>query len=82
MLIHIGGGNLISDERLIAALTPDSAPVKRLIAEAKSKSMLIDATCGKRTKTVFIMDSGHVVTAFASAETVLKNSRGKGENGE
>jgi regulator of extracellular matrix RemA (YlzA/DUF370 family) len=77
ILIHIGGGNLISDERLIAAVTPDSAPIKRLITEAKQKNMLIDATCGKRTKTVYIMDSGHIVIGFAGIETVQKNSQGE-----
>jgi regulator of extracellular matrix RemA (YlzA/DUF370 family) len=79
MLIHIGGGNLISDERVIAAVTPDSAPIKRFIADAKTNNLLIDATYGKRTKTVFIMDSGHVVLSFASPETVLKNAGGAGE---
>jgi regulator of extracellular matrix RemA (YlzA/DUF370 family) len=78
MLIHIGGGNMISDTRLIAVVSPEGAPIKRLIAEAKAKNLLIDATCGKKTKTVFIMDSGNVVLSFAEAETILKKSR----NGE
>jgi regulator of extracellular matrix RemA (YlzA/DUF370 family) len=83
MLIHIGGGNLISEERIVAVLSPDSAPVKRKIADSKAQNMLIDATYGKRTKTVFIMDSGHIVLSFASADTVFKNARGEnGENAE
>jgi regulator of extracellular matrix RemA (YlzA/DUF370 family) len=75
MLIHIGGGNLISDERLIAVVSPDGAPIKRLVTEAKAKSMLIDATCGKKTKTVFVMDSGHIVLSFAEANTIMKKSQ-------
>jgi regulator of extracellular matrix RemA (YlzA/DUF370 family) len=79
MLIHIGGGNLISEERIIAVLTPDSAPVKRTIADAKANNLLIDATYGKRTKTVFIMDSGHIVLSFSSPETVFKNAGDSGD---
>jgi regulator of extracellular matrix RemA (YlzA/DUF370 family) len=75
MLIHIGGGNMISDTRLIAVVSPVGAPIKRLIAEAKAKSLLIDATCGKKTKTVFVMDSGHIVLSSSEAETIMKKSR-------
>jgi regulator of extracellular matrix RemA (YlzA/DUF370 family) len=82
MLIHIGGGNLISDERIIAVVSPDSVPVKRLITDAKQNNLLVDATYGKRTKTVFVMDSGHIVLSFAGFETVLKNSRGGNEDAE
>jgi regulator of extracellular matrix RemA (YlzA/DUF370 family) len=79
MLIHTGGGNLISEERIVAVLSPDSLPIKRLIAEAKAQNLLIDATYGKRTKTVFIMDSGHIILSFASSETVSKNAGGANE---
>ena len=60
-LVNIGYGNLISVQRLIAVVSPDSAPIKRMISEARERSMLIDATFGRKTKTVLIMDSDHIV---------------------
>jgi len=60
-LINIGYGNMISAQRLIAAVSPDSAPIKRMVSEARERSMLIDATFGRKTRTVLIMDSDHVV---------------------
>ena len=60
-LVNIGYGNLISTQRLIAVVSPDSAPIKRMVSEARERSMLIDATFGRKTKTVLIMDSDHVV---------------------
>ena len=60
-LVNIGYGNLISTQRLIAVVSPDSAPIKRMVSEARERSMLIDATFGRKTRTVLIMDSDHVV---------------------
>ena len=60
-LIDIGFGNLVAAGRLIAVVSPDSAPIKRLIGEARDRSMLIDATFGRKTAAVLIMDSDHVV---------------------
>ena len=60
-LINIGFGNMVSAERVVAIVGPDSAPVKRLISEARERSMLIDATFGRKTAAVLIMDSDHVV---------------------
>ena len=60
-LVNIGYGNMISAQRLIAVVSPDSAPVKRLVSEARERSMLIDATFGRKTATVLVMDSDHVV---------------------
>ena len=60
-LINIGFGNMISAGRLIAIVSPDSAPIKRLSGEARDRSMLIDATFGRKTAAVLIMDSDHVV---------------------
>ena len=59
--INIGFGNLISAQRLIAVVSPDSAPVKRLVQESRDRGMLIDATYGRKTASVLIMDSDHVV---------------------
>lgn len=67
-LVNIGFGSLISVERLIAVVSPDSAPVKRLVQEARERGMLIDATFGRKTASVFIMDSDHVVLSALSTE--------------
>ena len=67
-LVNIGFGSLISAERLIAVVSPDSATVKRLVQEARDRGMLIDATFGRKTASVFIMDSDHVVLSALSTE--------------
>lgn len=69
-LLSIGFGNALSQERIISILTPDSAPVKRLIHLAKESGNLIDATCGRKTQSVIIMDSDHVITSAMSAEVL------------
>lgn len=60
-LINIGFGNLISAQRLLSVISPDSAPVKRLVQEARDRGMLIDASFGRKTKSVLIMDTDHVI---------------------
>ncbi len=67
-LINIGFGNLVSAQRLIAIVSPDSAPIKRLIQESRDRGMLIDATYGRKTAAVLIMDSDHVVLSALSTE--------------
>ncbi len=67
-LVNIGFGSLISVDRLIAVVSPDSAPVKRLVQEARDRGMLLDATFGRKTASVFIMDSDHVVLSALSTE--------------
>ncbi|MDD5807655.1 MAG: DUF370 domain-containing protein [Oscillospiraceae bacterium] len=67
-LINIGFGNMVSAERMLAVVSPDSAPIKRLIQESRERGMLIDATYGRRTASVFIMDSDHVVLSAIPAE--------------
>lgn len=69
-LINIGFGNLVSYSRIIAVVSPDSAPIKRIVQDAKANSMLIDATCGRRCKAVIITDSDHVVLSAISPETI------------
>ena len=66
--INIGFGNLVSVQRLIAVVSPDSAPVKRLVQESRARGMLIDATYGRKTASVLIMDSDHVVLSALAAE--------------
>lgn len=67
-LVNIGYGNMISAQRLIAVVSPDSAPVKRLVSEARERSMLIDATFGRKTAAVLVMDSDHVVLSGLPVE--------------
>ena len=69
-LINIGFGNMVSSARVIAIVSPESAPIKRIIQEAKDKGTLIDATYGRRTRAVLIMDSDQVVLSAVAPETV------------
>lgn len=69
-LINIGFGNILVANRIVAIISPDSAPVKRIIQEARERGTLIDATYGRRTRAVVITDSGHVVLSAVQPETV------------
>ena len=69
-LINIGFGNIVSANRIISIVSPESAPIKRLIQEAKDSKMAVDATYGRRTRAVLIMDSGHVILSAVQPETV------------
>ena len=69
-LINIGFGNIVSANRIISIVSPDSAPIKRIIQEARERSMLIDATYGRRTRAVIITDSDHVILSAVQPETV------------
>ncbi len=69
-LINIGFGNIVAAERLVAIVSPSSAPIKRMVQEAREQGNLIDAAYGRRTKAVLVMDSGHVVLSALSPETV------------
>ena len=67
-LVNIGFGNLIARERMVAVVTPDSAPIKRLVQESRERGMLIDATYGRKTASIFIMDSDHVILSALPPE--------------
>ena len=69
-LIHIGFGNLVSEDRLVAIVSPDSAPIKRMIQESRERGMLIDATYGRKTASIFVMDCDHVILSAVQPETV------------
>ncbi len=69
-LINIGFGNMVSAHRLVAIVSPESAPIKRIIQDAKDRGSLIDATYGRRTRAVLITDSDHVVLSAVQPETV------------
>jgi len=69
-LINIGFGNIVSASRIIAIISPESAPVKRVISEGRERGMLVDATYGRRTRAVIIADSGHIILSAVQPETV------------
>ena len=69
-LLNIGFGNMVSSSRIIAIVSPDSAPIKRLVQEAKDRGTIIDATYGRRTRAVIIMDSDHIILSAIQPETV------------
>ena len=69
-LINIGFGSLIAAHRLLAVLAPDSAPIKRVIQEARDRGMLIDASYGRKTKAVILMDTDHVILSAITPETI------------
>ena len=69
-LVNIGFGNIVSSERIVAIVSPESAPIKRMVQEAKDNKTAVDATYGRRTRAVIIMDSGHVVLSAVQPETV------------
>ena len=69
-LINIGFGNIVSAERIISIVSPESAPIKRIVQEAKDSKMAIDATYRRRTRSVIIMDSGHIILSAVQPETV------------
>ncbi|MGB9808564.1 MAG: extracellular matrix/biofilm regulator RemA [Caldanaerobacter sp.] len=76
-LINIGFGNIISANRLVAIVSPESAPIKRIIQEAKNRGMLIDATYGRRTRAVIITDSDHIILSAVQPETVANRLTSK-----
>ena len=76
-LIHIGFGNLVSADRLVAVVSPDSAPIKRMVQEARDRGALIDASFGRKTKAVLVMDSGHIVLSANQPASVAGRLGGR-----
>ena len=68
--INIGSGNMVAAGRVVALASPDSAPIKRLVAEAKEDGRIIDVSCGRRTRTVIFTDSEHLILSAIKAETI------------
>ena len=68
--INIGFGNMVSAGRIVAIASPDSAPIKRLVQDAKEENRVIDVSCGRRTRSVIITDSDHVILSAIQAETI------------
>ena len=69
-LVNIGFGNIVSADKIVAIVSPESAPIKRMVQEAKDAKTAVDATYGRRTRAAIIMDSGHVVLSAVQPETV------------
>ena len=78
-LVNIGFGNMVSAGRMVAIVSPESAPIKRIIQEAKERGTLIDATHGRRTRAVIVTDSDHIILTYLQAET-LANRMTEDEN--
>lgn len=78
-LINIGFGNMVSASRMVAVVSPESAPIKRIIQDVRERGSLIDATFGRRTRAVIIMDSGHVILSALQPETVNARLADKNE---
>ena len=76
-LINIGFGNMVSAERIIAIVSPESAPIKRIISDAREKNILIDATYGRRTRAVIVTDNGCIILSAIQPETVAGRLTGK-----
>ena len=78
-LINIGFGSMVAASRLLSILAPDSAPIKRVIQEARDRGMLIDASYGRKTKAVLLMDTDHVILSAVSPETITARFMDKQE---
>ena len=78
-LINIGYGNMVSADRIVTIVSPDSAPIKRLIQEAKDDGRAIDATYGRKTRAVIVMDSGHIILSSLITETLAARINGTGD---
>ena len=78
-LVNIGFGNMISAQRLLSVISPDSAPVKRLVQEARDRGMLIDASFGRKTKSVLVMDTDHVILSALEPKTIASRFQNEEE---
>jgi regulator of extracellular matrix RemA (YlzA/DUF370 family) len=81
-LVNIGFGNIVAANRIIAIVSPESAPIKRIIQEAREKGILIDATYGRRTRAVIVTDSSHVILSAVQPETVANRLGAKDNSSE
>ncbi len=69
-LLNIGFGNAVAMQRVVSIVNPDSAPIRRMIQDAKDRGILIDASCGRKTRAVIITDSGHIILSGLQADTI------------
>ena len=76
MLVNVGFGNMVNKDRIIAVVNPETAPIKRLVQDAKDSGRAIDVTCGRRTRSVIVTDSDHVILSAIQCETVSNRIAG------
>lgn len=79
-LVNIGFGNVVNSSKIISIISPEAAPIKRMIQSAKDSGMAIDATCGRRTKAVIVTDSGHLILSSLLPETIAARVNQKESN--
>ena len=79
-LINIGFGNVVNSNRIIGIISPEAAPIKRMVQSAKDAGTAIDATCGRKTKAVIVTDSGHLILSALLPETIANRGNSKDEN--
>jgi regulator of extracellular matrix RemA (YlzA/DUF370 family) len=77
--IGIGFGNVVNKDKIVSMVSTDAAPIKRMIQNARDEGMAVDATCGRRTRTVLVMESGHLVLSALTTETLTARCRGGAE---
>ena len=80
-LVHVGFGNILAMDKVLAIVSPASAPIKRAVQAAKNKGLLIDLTSGRKTKAVIIMDNGHIVLIALNPETIASRAASSREGG-
>ncbi len=78
--INVGYGNMVAVERIITLTSPESAPIKRMIQDAKDTGRIIDVSCGRKTRAVIITDSDHIILSALQAETIANRLEGNGES--
>ncbi|MCQ2541486.1 MAG: DUF370 domain-containing protein [Lachnospiraceae bacterium] len=81
-LIHIGFGNVVNIDKIISVVSPDAAPIKRMVQKAKENGTVIDATQGRKTKSVIVMENGQVVLSALMTDTIVRRSREEGDTDE
>lgn len=80
VLLDIGFGNVVNADRVISMVSPDSAPIKRIVTDAKERGLVIDASYGRKTKTVIVTDSGHVILSSLEPDVLAKSMKGSDSN--
>ena len=81
-LINIGFGNMVNEDKIISMVSTDAAPIKRMIQGARDEGLAIDATCGRRTRTVLVMESGHLVLSALTTDTIANRCGGRSDGRE
>ncbi len=81
-LVNIGYGNMINASRIVSVVSPEAAPIKRLVQDTRNTGRLVDATGGKKTRSVIVSDSGHIILSALTSESIQGRVGGSGQNGE